>query len=139
MHWKRSSSSRKKRSSSKVMFIVFFIYVKSVILKEQVPGGTTVSQHYYKEDLKKLRCQKNHQNHEKQLILHQYNVFAYTAVSVKNVIADTLLHWNTVSIHQSWEYQTSLFLNLTSILKREENGKCVKTANRNLSAPCIGM
>ena len=91
-----------------------------VILEEWVPEGTTVSQHYYKEVLIKLRekvRQKRPQLLENGFIVHR--ACAHRALSVKQFLTDkhiTTLEHPPYS-HDLAPYDFYLFPKVKSVLK----------------------
>jgi histone-lysine N-methyltransferase SETMAR len=93
--WKSATSPRPKKackscSKFKAMLIVFF-NVQSIVMAEWVPSGETVNQQCYLEVLTKLRKRMRRKQPELYIngwILHQDNVPAHNALSVKQLLAN---------------------------------------------------
>jgi len=95
MQWKSTSSprptkARMSHSKFKATLIVFFD-IQGIVMAEWVPSGQTVNQQYYIEILTKLReCmrRKRPELWRNRWILHQDNVPAHNALSVKQFLAN---------------------------------------------------
>ena len=94
MHWMSLSSPRQKKArQSKSKFkamMIFFFDIRRIVYVDWVPEGQTVNQVYYKEVLTKLRERVRRSKPEMwrnaSWILHQDNVPAHNALSVKRFL-----------------------------------------------------
>ena len=109
MQWKSTSSPRANkacmsRSKFKAMLIVFFD-VQGLVMAGRVPSGPTVNQQYYIKVLTKLSehvRKKRPELWRNGWILHQDNVPAHNALSVKQFLANkTSLCLSTHPTHQT--------------------------------------